>query len=147
MEIKTRTMGTVNVTEDSIYSIPDGLFGFEEFHSFAMIQSEHKPFMWFQSIENSELSFLLIDPFLFCQDYEVDVDDESLKSIGITSPEDVQVMAIVTLPADGSAVTANLQGPLIFNRKNNKCIQIISCDSRWATKHNILEELKRGKKC
>ncbi|MBQ4496375.1 MAG: flagellar assembly protein FliW [Spirochaetaceae bacterium] len=148
MEIATKTNGTITIEENQIYEVPSGLFGFEEYTSFAMYEAEQKPFLWFQSLQDKNLSFLLIDPFAFCSDYELDIDDESLKSIGIESPSDVIVMSIVTVPCDGSPITANLQGPLIFNKKNNKCIQVISCDPRWFTKHDIFAEAaKRGGSC
>ena len=60
------------------------------------------------------------------------------------NPEDVKIMCIVTLPADNSGVTANLQGPLIINKANNKCMKIILTDERWQTKHNLLEQVKQG---
>ena len=53
------------------------------------------------------------------------------------------VLTIVTVPDDGSAVTANFQGPLIINKKNHQCMQAILDGSKYTTKHNILEALKR----
>lgn len=147
MEVMSKASGVVSVDEKHIFTVPHGLFGFEDYHTYAMIEAEQKPFIWFQSVEDKNLAFLLIDPFLFCKDYELDIDDESLHSIGIASPSDVLVMAIVTVPSDGSPITANLQGPLIFNKTNNQCIQVISSDSRWLTKHDILAEAKRGASC
>jgi len=48
---------------------------------------------------------------LFRPDYELDIADQELKDIGIANPHDALVFAIVTIPADGSPMTANLQGP------------------------------------
>jgi hypothetical protein len=59
------------------------------------------------------LAFLAIDPFLFRPDYEIDVDDAALAEIGVSSPSDVLVFALITVPQDGGPITANLQGPLI----------------------------------
>ena len=59
------------------------------------------------------------------------------------SPEDLIVMAVVTVPSDGSAVTANLQGPLVINKKNKLCVQVILSDGRWTTKYAILDALKK----
>ncbi|MCR5402020.1 MAG: flagellar assembly protein FliW, partial [Treponema sp.] len=50
---------------------------------------------------------------------------------------------IVTIPSDGSDITANFLGPLVINRKNNQCMQVILSDSRWTTKFNIIEALKK----
>lgn len=124
-------------------TIPEGLFGFEENTCYLLENSEYEPFMWLRSEEEKTLSFLVIDPFLFKQDYEIDVDDASLKEIGIESPADVTVMVIVTLPAEKGPVTANLQGPLVINKKTGVAKQVVLGDSRWSTKHDILAESKK----
>ena len=143
MDVKTKLGTTVQVTEKQLLEIPEGLFGFEDFTKYAVYESEFSPFMWMQSTEEQALAFLIVDPFVITGDYELDVDDKQLLKIGITSPADVIVMAIVTIPADGSPVTANLQGPLVINRANRKCIQVILNGNRWSTKHNIVESLKK----
>jgi len=147
MQVQTKSMGVVTVPQERIITLPTGLFGFEEYTDFALIDSEYKPLIWLQSMQDKNLAFLLIDPFIICAEYEVDVDDKTLARIGITDPSDVIVFSIVTVPQDGRPVTANLQGPLIINRKNNKCMQAILSDPKWTTKHNIIEALrKRGEK-
>src|SRR5574344_236602 len=147
MQVKTKTMGTIEVADEHIITIPSGLFGFEEYTDFALIDSEYAPLIWLQSRQDASLAFLLIDPFIICEDYEVDIDDKSLAKIGVSEPSDVVVFAIVTVPKEGGPVTANLQGPLIINRRNNKCMQAILNDSKYTTKHNILEALrKKGEK-
>lgn len=125
-------------------NMPQGLLGFEEYKDFELSESEYKPFMVMQSVQDANLSFFLIDPFLFRPDYEMDIDDDILMKIGITNPSDVIVLAIVTIPSDGSSVTANLQGPLIINKQNGKAMQVALGDSRWATKHDILAELNKN---
>ncbi len=143
MLVKTKSMGTIEVDNTHIITIPDGLFGFEEYTQYALIDCEYKPFMWLQSTQSNELAFLVVDPFLICSDYEVDIDDKELAKIGIVSPTEVFVLALITIPQDGSAVTANLQGPLVINRTNNKAMQAILSDNRWTTKHNIIEAIKK----
>lgn len=147
MEIVTKARGKIEVTDDKLLTIPEGLFGFEEYKKFAVIDSDYEPFLWLQSAEEPELAFLIVDPFLICSDYETDIDDESLKKIGIKSPEDIIIMTIVTVPDDGSAITANFMGPLVINKKNKLCMQVIINDNRWSTKVNIIEALnKKGGK-
>ena len=41
---------------------------------------------------------------------------------------------IVTIPSDGTAITANFLGPIVINRKNKKCVQVVLNDNRWTTK-------------
>ncbi len=146
VEVETKTMGLVEVESDKIIEFPRGLFGFEEFHRYALVEAELHPFIWMQSLDDKSLSFLLIDPFLVADGYEIDVDDKTLLEIGVDSPADVVVYAIVTVPSDGGPVTANLQGPVVINRKNRSALQAILSDSKWTTKHNIVNALKSNAK-
>lgn len=143
MEIVTKARGKITVSEDKLIEIPDGLFGFEKYKKYALLNSDYEPFIWLQSVDEANLAFLIIDPFLISNDYETDIDDESLKKIGITKPEDIVIMCIVTVPSDGSPITANFQGPLIINKENKKCMQVIINDNKWTTKVNIIESLKK----
>ena len=133
MEVKTKVNGIVNVEEKQLVTFPEGLLGFEKYTKFALIDSEYEPFIWLQSTEESNLAFLMIDPFLICNDYEADIDDSTLKNIGVESAEDIIIMTLVTIPKDGSAITANFLGPIVINKKNRKCLQVILNDNRWTT--------------
>lgn len=141
IEIVTKARGKMEVSEDRIITIPEGLFGFEKYTKYALVDSDYEPFLWLQSMEDPNLAFLIVDPFLICSYYETDIDDDSLAKIGVTKPEDIIIMTIVTVPQDGGAITANFQGPLVINKVNKKCIQAILADNRWSTKVNIVETL------
>ena len=143
MELITKAHGKINVTEDRLITIPEGLFGFEQYTKYALVDSDYEPFLWLQSCEDPNLAFLIVDPFLICTEYETDIDDASLKKIDITKPEDIIIMTIVTVPHDGSSITANFQGPLVINKKNHKCMQAILSDNRWSTKVDIVQALNK----
>lgn len=143
MEVKTKVNGIVDVEEKQLVTFPEGLLGFEKFTEFALIDSEYEPFIWLQSTEESGLAFLMVDPFLICSEYEADIDDSSLKNIGVESAEDIIIMTLVTIPKDGSAITANFLGPIVINKKNRKCLQVVLNDNRWTTKFDIVKALKK----
>ncbi|MCD1654881.1 flagellar assembly protein FliW [Treponema zuelzerae] len=147
MDIRTKAMGTVSIVEKQIITLELGFYGFAQFKRFALLDAEQKPFIWVQSLEKEDLAFLVLDPFIFRPDYEIDVDDSLLSSLEIDSPSDVLVFVLVTIPGNGSPITANLQGPLIVNKKNNKALQAVLSDPRWQTKHDIAAESasKRGR--
>ena len=149
MELLTKTKGKIEISEDRILNIPEGLFGFEQYTKYALVDYDLEPFIWLQSCEDPNLCFLIVDPFLICSEYEADIDDESLAKIHISKPEDIILMIIVTVPHDGSAITANFQGPLVINKQNKMCIQAILTDNRWSTKVDIVKTLnsKGEKKC
>ncbi|MCR5762155.1 MAG: flagellar assembly protein FliW [Treponema sp.] len=141
MQIKTKTMGLVEISEKQLIKIPSGIFGFEDYTEYALIDCRIKPFIWLQSLDESALAFLMIDPFIINSDFEVDIDDKELGRIGIKDPSDVLVMAIVTVPNDGSHVTANLRGPVIINKKTHEGMQAILNDPKWTTKFDIVSAL------
>ncbi len=143
MDVMTKAKGLVDVSQERLLTIPEGLFGFEDYKNFALIDSDYEPFIWLQSTDEPNLAFLIVDPFLICSSYETDIDDDSLAKIGIKNPEDIIIMTIVTVPADGSAITANFQGPLVINKNNRQCMQVILNDNRWSTKVNIIESLNK----
>lgn len=141
MELLTKARGKIEISEDRLITIPEGLFGFEDYTKFALVDSDYEPFIWLQSCEDPNLAFLIVDPFLICPQYESDIDDEALAKIGIKKPEDIIIMTIVTVPHDGSAITANFQGPLVINKQNHECMQAILSDNKWSTKVNIIDAL------
>ena len=147
MEIQTKALGKVSVVDKQIIKLDDGFYGFGQYHSFALIDAEQKPFIWIQSIDNADFAFLALDPFLVRPDYEIDVDDTLLAPLSIESPSDVLVFVLITIPTDGGPITANLQGPLIINKKNNQAMQAVLTDARWQTKHSLVAEAaaKRGR--
>ena len=139
--------GIVDLKEKKLV-VEHGLFGFETITEYKLTESELPPFFFFFSAQEKSLAFLVVDPFIIFPDYELDIDDESLKTIDITSPSDVIVLTILTIPRDGKDVTVNLQGPVIINKKNNKGMQVILTDTRWTTKHPVLDQIKsRGSQC
>ncbi len=139
-------MGTVSIVDKQIITLERGFYGFEQYHRFALIDASQQPFVWIQSLESAELAFLCVDPFLFRPDYELDIDDSLLSPLQVESPSDVLVFTLITIPGDGGPVTANLQGPLIINKKNNMAMQAILVDPKWHTKHDLVAEFaaKRG---
>ncbi|OJF77570.1 MAG: flagellar assembly protein FliW [Treponema sp. CETP13] len=149
MDIKTKSLGIVNIDKKPKFQIPSGLFGFEEEKKYVLLESDYSPFFWLQSIENDKLAFLVVDPFTFFSDYEIDLDDGTVEDLGIKKPSDVMILTIITIPKEGKPITANLQGPLVINKRNNIAKQVILDNPQWTTKHSLHEAMqsKRGDKC
>lgn len=142
MKVETKAYGLIDVNERQRLNFPQGLFGFEQFKDYVLLDAEQKPFYWLQSVDAKELAFVLLNPFHFRIDYEVDVDNDELKKVGISDPDQALIFSIITIPSDGSPMTANLQGPLVINRDNRCGKQIVLTDTRWKVKHDVMAELK-----
>ncbi|MBN2534147.1 MAG: flagellar assembly protein FliW [Spirochaetales bacterium] len=141
MRVVTKPYGVIEVDERQRIFFPNGLFGFENFKSYVLLDAKQQPFYWLQSCDVAEIAFVLINPQIFRADYELDVDEEELLEINIKSPEDILCFAIVTIPENPAKMTANLQGPIIINKRTREARQSISRNSKWKIRHPILEEL------
>jgi len=145
MKVATKAYGLIDVNETQRITFPQGLLGFETLKDYVLLDAERQPFYWLQSLDVEQIAFVLINPFLFRPDYEMNIDNEELLPVGITDPGKALIFSIVTILSDGSPMTANLQGPLIINRDNKHGIQAVLTDSRWKTKHDILAELSAAR--
>jgi flagellar assembly factor FliW len=144
MKVDTKAFGLLEIDDKQKVSFPQGLFGFEDYNEYVLLDdSEHPPFFWLQSVDEKEIAFILINPFYFRKDYEANITNEELAEIGITSPESALIFVIVTIPQDGSSMTANLQGPIIINKENMTGIQAVLSDAKWKTRHDIIAELQK----
>ncbi len=140
MRIDTKAYGIIDIDERQKIIFPFGLLGFENLKTYCLMDAEHAPFYWLQSIDAKEIAFVLIDPLVFRPDYNPDIPEEELREIGINDVQDMLVFSIVTIPNDQTKMTANLQGPLLIARHQRIGKQCISRDPRWKVRHLILEE-------
>ena len=145
MKVLTKPYGEMEISEGQRILFPRGIFGFEELRSFALFDAVQAPFYWLQSLERVEIAFVLIDPLFFRPDYAPGADPAELEEIGIASPDDALVFAIVTIPENSARMTANLQGPLILNRRRHLGRQSISANPQWGVRHVILHELAQAR--
>jgi flagellar assembly factor FliW len=146
VKVATKAYGLIEVDPRQQITFPQGLFGFESFKEYMLLDAERQPFYWLQSVDVEGIAFILINPFLFRPDYEVNINNEELADIDILSPEKALIFSIVTIPPDGGPMTANLQGPLIINRDTRVGKQAILTDPRWKTKHDVMAELASVRK-
>jgi flagellar assembly factor FliW len=145
LKVATKAFGPIEVDERQQVHVKDGLYGFEHLQEYVLLDAERQPFFWLQSVDVEKAAFILINPFLFRPDYELNIDDDQLKGIGISNSDNALIFAICTIPGNGAPMTANLQGPVIINKENREACQVILSDPRWKIKHDVLAELAESR--
>ena len=142
MKIQTKFQGELEVAEHQIFMFEKPLLGFEEARRFAIFpafEEEASPFLMMQSMEKVDLAFYLVSPWIVEADYEFNLTPEQVELLGVTKPEEVNVMALVTLNSEVEKMTANLLAPLVVNVANQRAMQIVLQQTPYTTKHRILK--------
>jgi flagellar assembly factor FliW len=144
VNVVTARFGEIEVTEEQIYTLVSPIPGFPVTKSFFFIQKEKiAPFQWMQSVEESDVTFVVVEPHHFFHDYFPAISSGELKGLGIERVEESLLMAIVVLPEDMTKMTANLRGPLLINNVTRKMKQVFLESEKWTVKESIVEGIRR----
>ena len=136
MKVRTTRFEDLEISEDQIIEFPLGVLGFPEFRRWILLQASlQSVFFWLQSADLPDLAFILVQPQLFFSDYQVRTQKEELGAISLDNATDGEVFVICNRV--GETITANLQGPLIFNARTKQARQIVLCDRHLTTRHEL----------
>lgn len=103
--------------------------GFPALRRFALVQLDDDGLLCaLRSIEEPELRFLVMPPAAFFPDYVPEVDEDTVRELGIAGPEDVLVLVVVNAGASLSDSTANLAAPLLVNTSTRRAQQVVLDD-------------------
>ncbi len=143
MELQTK-IGALQIKEEDIINFPVGLLGFGDLHQYIIVKKEDSLFSFLQSVDEPDLTFVLIMPELVVGDYSVKLNTEEIELLQIKSPQDGGIYAIVTVPENVAAMTVNLQAPIVINTKERFGAQIVIPDGPYHTRHNLLAEMQKN---
>jgi len=102
------------------------ILGFEEYNEYALrnIFYDASPLRILASLEE-RLAFLVVNPFVVREDYNIEIDDAVAARLGLTS-ENLQNVAVLCLARKESGIfTVNLRAPLIINTVEGRFQQVI----------------------
>jgi flagellar assembly factor FliW len=136
MKIQTKFFGEIEIDTNSIINFEHGIPGFEDLNNFVLLDIEDNDNLkLLQSIEEIQICLLMISPWEYFKDYEIQLSDEEINELQIKNEHDVVIYNIIK-NNDGK-ITANLLAPVVINVINNRAKQIILSES----KYNIRQEI------
>lgn len=146
LRVPTVRFGTLEVEEDLILTLPDGLIGFEDSRRYVIVRhDENSAFRWLQSLDAPAVALPIVEPGEFRPDYAPILSDADARALELTEETPKLVFVIVTVPAhDPRAMTANLLGPIVINGLTRRGKQVIVQNEEYTTRHAIMEELLRA---
>ena len=137
MNVMTLRFGAIEIDETMIIEMPDGMLGFADRRFVILSPDKYGQFFWLQSLDNPELAFVVTDPALFVQGYDVNLNSEEYKRIKLAPESEAIVLAVVTIARDVMEITLNLQGPIVVNPEKMLGKQIVLEDGKYGTKQPI----------
>ena len=145
MRVDTSRFGSLEVKDEVVIRMTKPVLGFEQFRKYVLVETEDfEPFKWFQSVENPDLAFVIVNPLLFFPDYAIEVNPKEIEELEVSETTDVVTYAIVTIPQDYTRMTANLQGPLVINTRTRLAKQLVLVNSRHGIRHRMFEAERVG---
>ena len=149
MLVKTRYFGEVELDDDKILTFDRGIIGFEQLRRFTLIYNNENgsdtAITWLQSVEEPSMALPVINPNSVLTDYNPEVEDSLLASLGELGPDNTCVFVTLTVPSDITKMTTNLKAPIIINADTKKGIQVIA-ENDYAVKFNIYEVISKLKR-
>lgn len=141
MIFNSKIHGEIKYEEKDVITFKKGILGFEDLKKFFLVDLEGlEPFKILHSIEDENIGMVVISPFDFFKEYEIKLNEDTIKNLNIKSQEEVKLINTVTLNSDYDKITTNLQGPIVINISNNLGEQIIVDNSKYKVKQPLVRE-------
>lgn len=141
MKIESTRFGELEVTEEQLLRFPHGIPGFLDEKVFVHIpHDEESPFSFLQSATETDLSFLLVDPFAFLKEYEFKLEDEVVEELDLSVENPPQVFLIASVSGNLSDMTVNLLAPIVINDAARTGRQVILDKPEYSIRHKLFSD-------
>lgn len=139
MFLDTSNFGKIEIEESKIIDFVEAILGFEEYSRFTVIDNlEDDIFYWLQSLDRPELSFIMINPLMFVDEYKISISSKTRKRLDLKEDSDLVFYTIVVIDQSTGDIRTNLRAPIIINAGNNKAAQIV-LDEEYPTQFYLFK--------
>ncbi len=140
MKITTLRFGELDIPDDKIIQMAKPVLGFEQLKKFCIIEGEDfEPFLWFQSVEEPSVAFIIVNPIFFSPDYHIEVNPKEIEELDVADVKTVETYVIVSIPPDPKKMSINLQGPILINTKTKLAKQLILVNSKYKVNYYVVD--------
>lgn len=139
MKVNTSRFGELEVAENLVVRMTKPILGFEQLKRYVIVETpDFEPFKWFQSMDDPQVAFVIVNPLLFFPEYAIEVNPREIDELRVDNVRDINTYAIVTIPQEYTRMTANLQGPILVNTRTNLAKQLVLVNSSYRIKHLLI---------
>lgn len=140
--IQSTRFGPVEYDPQQVITFPKGLLGFDTFKRYILLpldREQNVPFYILHSVEEGELSFVVLDTVRFFPGYVIELTDEIVNQMEIEKLDDVLILTTVTVQGDWQTATTNLKAPLVINAAKHLGQQVVIDRSEYLIKQPLFE--------
>lgn len=142
MLVNSAVFGSLEVASGQIFSMPQGLFGFEKTGDFALItkKEDDVTLMWYQAVDQTVPCFVVFNPFEIIDGYDPVLEPSDLKALGDAENGALEYLVIAVVPDDISKITVNLKSPIVLNRKTQMARQVILSNKDYPISFSLVPQ-------
>ncbi len=148
MKADTRLFGEIDIKDDKIIKLKEGIIGFPDLQNFTLIHDEEKEgkgsIKWLQSMDDPAFALPVMNPLDVKPDYQLTVNEEGLEPLGTMTEENTFILVTITVPQNIEEMSVNLKAPFIINADNLQGVQMIVEDD-YPVKYKIYAILNKKK--
>lgn len=146
MEINTQYFGTISCSEEEFIHFSDGLYGFTDLKDYVPLafQENSDALICLQSVEDRQISFILMNPFQLYADYAPVLSEEDKRLLNASHDDDVSYYVICVIHDSMEESTVNLKSPIAVNTENREARQVILDNPLYKFRHPIKDFVKKG---
>ncbi len=141
MKVMTTRFGEIDIDDDKIIEMPDGMIGFTEKRFILLLPDNNGQFFWYQSVDNPALAFVVTDPVAFVPGYEVVLTPDEYDRLKL-DPESAEIilLAVTTITNEAKNITMNLQGPIVVNPANMTAKQVVLENGKYGVRQPVFSD-------
>ena len=141
MLVETTVLGQVEVDDDDIFDMPEGLYGFGGAGRFALIKKRESEttLMWYQSLDRRVPCFVVFNPFEIIDGYQPELERGDLNALGCKSASELSFLVIAVVPEDITKIIVNLKSPIAVNAKKRLARQVILVNKDYPIQFPLIE--------
>lgn len=140
MKVSTTRFGILECEPNEEIIFPEGLLGFPDARRFILFEHRGGPFSWLQSTEDPDLAFVVIDPSVVIEDYEIRLDRPDAAVLGMdVSVEGIDDFALLVIAnvSDTESPTVNLLAPICMRAESRRGVQSVQHHSGLSVRYPI----------
>lgn len=147
MKADTRLFGPIEIEDEKIIEISQGIIGFPDLKHFTLIYDSEREVQsairWLQSMDDGDIAMPVIAPGELLPDYRPTVNNELLADLGELTSENTYLLVTVRVPENIEELSVNLKAPIVINTDNNRGSQVIVEDD-FEVRHKIYDLIRDG---